>query len=72
MVNRYRLDWCHKWATDCGKGAADAFCRSKGLQRAAVFEQDPDIGQRSATYVLGTGQICDEGFCDGFKFIECE
>jgi hypothetical protein len=72
MVNRYRLDWCHKWATDCGQSAADAFCRSKGLRRAKAFEQDPDIGQKSPTYVLGTGQICDQGACDGFKFIECE
>jgi len=72
MVNRYRLDWCHKWATDCGQSAADAFCRSKGLRRAKAFEQDPDIGHRSPTYVLGTGQVCDQGFCDGFKFIECE
>ncbi|MBW2260105.1 MAG: PAN domain-containing protein [Deltaproteobacteria bacterium] len=72
MVNRYRLDWCYKWATDCGKGAADAFCRSKGLRRAKAFEEDPDIGQKAPTYVLGTGQICDQGFCDGFKFIECE
>jgi hypothetical protein len=72
MVKQYRLDWCYTWAADCGQGAADAFCRSKGLQRAKSFEQDPDIGRRSPTYVLGTGQICDEGFCDGFKFIECE
>lgn len=72
MVKQYRLDWCYRWAADCGQGAADAFCRSKGLRRAKAFEQDPDIGRRSPTYVLGTGQVCDEGFCDGFKFIECE
>ncbi|MBW1744301.1 MAG: PAN domain-containing protein [Deltaproteobacteria bacterium] len=72
MVKRYRLDWCRQWAADCGKGAADAFCRAKGFRNAKAFEQDPDIGGHSPTYVIGTGQICDEGFCDGFKFVECE
>jgi hypothetical protein len=72
MVKGYRLDWCRRWAADCGKGAADAFCRAKGFQQAKAWEQDPDIGRHSPTYVIETGQICREGFCDGFKYVECE
>ena len=67
-----RLDWCLRWGTDCGNGAADAFCRSKNPSwRALKWEQDVDIGQRSPTKIIETGQICDQQFCDGFKYIEC-
>ena len=71
-IRGYRLDWCRRWATDCGRGAANSFCRSKGLSRAKSWKEDPDIGQRSATYVIETGKICDQGFCDGFRYIVCE
>lgn len=71
-IDGYRLDWCRVWAGDCGKGAADAFCRLHGHARAVEWEMDPDIGLRSPTKVIATGQICNEGFCDGFKFIKCE
>lgn len=72
MWRGYRLDWCRQWATDCGKGAADAFCRAKGYQKAKSWEQDPNIGRHSPTYVIETGQICKENSCDGFRHIECE
>ena len=71
-IQGHRLDWCRQWAKDCGKGAANSFCRSKGYSRAKSWEIDSDIGQHSPTYVIETGQICDQSFCDGFKYIECE
>ncbi len=71
-INGYRLDWCRVWGGDCGKGAADAFCRKNGYTRAKSFEIDHDIGQGSPTYTIGSEQVCDESFCDGFKYIECE
>ena len=70
-INGHRLDWCRQWATDCGEGAANSFCRSKGYSRAKSWEIDSDIGQHSPTYVIETGQICNESSCDGFKYIEC-
>jgi len=70
-IKGYRLDWCRLWGTDCGKGAADAFCRLKGYTGAESWEIDPDIGLRSPTYVIGSGQICNQSFCDGFKYIVC-
>jgi len=70
-INGYRLDWCRKWAQDCGKGAADAFCRKMGYTEAIAFEEDNDIGARSPTYVIDDGKICNQSFCDGFKYITC-
>ena len=71
-IKGHRLDWCRLWARDCGKGAANSFCRSKGYSRAKSWEIDSDIGQHSPTYVIETGQICKQSFCDGFKYIVCE
>ena len=71
-INGYRLDWCRKWAQDCGKGAADAFCKRIGFTKAISFEEDYDIGAKSPTYVIDDGKICNQSFCDGFKYITCE
>jgi hypothetical protein len=71
-IRGYRLDWCRLWATDCGQGAADSFCRSMGYSRAISFDIDSDIGLRSPTMVIESGQICSEAFCDGFKYINCQ
>ncbi len=67
----YRLDSCRQWATDCGKGAADAFCRTKGYAAAESWEIDNDIGLVTPTITIDGGQICDKLFCDGFKYIKC-
>ena len=71
-INGYRLDWCREWARDCGKGAADAFCKLYGYPEASSWEMDPDIGLRIPTKIITSGKICNEGFCDGFKFIKCK
>jgi hypothetical protein len=71
MFRGYRLDWCKSWGSFCGQGAADAFCKSKGFSKAESWEIDPDIGLRTPTYIIGSGQICSENFCDGFKYIKC-
>ncbi len=70
-INGYRLDWCRKWAQDCGQGAANAFCKRMGFTKAIAFEEDYDIGTKSPTYVIDDGKICNQGFCDGFKYITC-
>ena len=70
-INGYRLDWCRKWAQDCGQGAANALCKRMGFTKAIAFEEDYDIGAKSPTYVIGSGKICNQSFCDGFKYITC-
>ena len=67
----YRLDICRVWAGDCGKGAADAFCRTKGFASAESWEVDHDIGHISPTIVISSERICNQRLCDGFKFIKC-
>jgi hypothetical protein len=67
-----RLDWCQNWSTGCGKPAADSFCKATGFETAVAFQQAPDIGSVQRTRLIATGAVCDQGFCDGFKFIECK
>jgi hypothetical protein len=68
----YRLDWCYKWATQCGEVAADKYCQKQGYDGSSVFSKANDIGGDTPTRVLGTGQVCADDSCDGFKFITCE
>jgi hypothetical protein len=62
------LDWCRAYGTDCGKPAADAFCRSQGHARADHLQPRQDIGK---TVIITTGAICNDPTCDGFRLIEC-
>ncbi|MBO9558069.1 MAG: hypothetical protein J7515_05720 [Caulobacter sp.] len=63
-----RLDFCQQWGSACGKPAADAFCKTKGHDGALSFDIDPDIGR---TMIIGSGAICTDPTCDGFKRIQC-
>jgi hypothetical protein len=67
-----RLDWCSNWSTGCGKAAADAFCKASGFQPAVNYQQAADIGSTQRTRLIATGAVCDQNFCDGFKYIECK
>ena len=67
----YRLDWCRYWARDCGKPAADEFCRRHGFSESASFAQDLRIGKNDPTTVIGSGQICHQRTCNGFATITC-
>jgi hypothetical protein len=68
-VGDLRLDWCREWSRNCGKAAADEFCRRQGFAEAASFARAPRIGER--TKVIGSGQICNNPSCDGFASITC-
>jgi hypothetical protein len=57
-LGAYRLDWCYKWATQCGEIAADKFCQQKGYDGASVFSEAADIGGIAPTRLMGTGQVC--------------
>lgn len=43
-----------------------------GYKRAVDWEEDYDIGDHTPTKCIGTGEICNKDFCDGFKYIICE
>jgi hypothetical protein len=67
-----RLDWCLNWGTDCGKPAADAFCKAKGYDKSNDFAEAPDIGGSTPTRLISTNALCDQPYCDGFGYITCE
>jgi hypothetical protein len=71
VVGSNRLDWCLNWAADCGKPAADAFCKMKNFSRGSfAFVADAQPGGR--TQVISSGRICEGPSCTGFQQIICE
>lgn len=72
MVGNERLDLCRVWGAECGKPAADEWCRDNGRWKSAGFAIDADIGARSSTRVISSGQICSQPFCDGFQHVSCQ
>ncbi|MBF0301190.1 MAG: hypothetical protein HQK51_20950, partial [Oligoflexia bacterium] len=65
-------DWCRIFENECGKPAADAFCRRNGQLMATNWQQDPHPGIRTMT--IGQNSICEPSVhrCDSFKFIDCK
>jgi len=66
-----RLDWCRRWGRQCGRPAANAFCRRRGYDRASGYRQAVDIGRWTQTRIITSGRICARNFCDGFSRITC-
>ena len=66
-----RLDRCLRWGTDCGKPAADAFCKTKGFSASLHAAEDAE-SSRVPTRLIGTNQVCDKPFCKGFQQIICK
>lgn len=64
-----RVDWCLRWANDCGKPAADAFCRSRGFAEAKSFADELTGGP---TWVMHDEQICAMKDCRALKSVRCE
>jgi hypothetical protein len=66
-----RVDWCLNWGRDCGRPAANAFCRRKGYDRAKSFRKDPSV--KTTTLVQGARRTCNgrARHCDAFKRIRC-
>jgi OmpA family len=67
-VDGGRLDFCLVWGDQCGKAAADAFCKMQGLAGANAWEPANDVGP---TIVLTGRKPCNEQWCDGFASITC-
>ena len=70
--NGKRLDLCVDWGVGCGAPAADRFCESKGWVKSGGHVVANNIGAFAPTRLIGTGAVCDQEFCDGFKSIKCE
>ncbi len=66
-----RLDWCLELGVNCGKPAADAYCKKeRGFPLGArSFEKAPGVGR---TVTINGRANCLNPGCAGFKVIECE
>lgn len=69
MAGGRRLDWCLTWGADCGKPAANYYCKKKGHETVVDFKLAENIGK---TRIMKTGEKCTMPECDGFKYITCE
>lgn len=62
-----RLDSCLTGDHDCGKPAADAFCRAQGFETALIFQREA----AAETIRFGNGAFCTGSACVSFKQIKC-
>lgn len=67
-----RLDLCLRWGRDCGLPTVQQFCRSFHRADGVDFSVAENIGDRTPTRTLSLGEVCSEGFCDGFSSITCQ
>lgn len=67
------LDGCLTWAKDCGKPAADEFCKRNGFTRSTGHGITSGAVPRSI--VITSGKICETGknwpYCGAFTYIDC-
>jgi hypothetical protein len=73
MMGGVPLDHCVTFGKDCGKPAADAFCRSQGFSGSESFAEE-----MVATTRTPGGELCDQSFapnrapfCGRFTQIDC-
>ena len=61
-----RVDACLV-AGECGKPAADAFCKLQGYDKALIFQREPLAMCRR----IDSGQICSSAVCTAFRQVKC-
>lgn len=61
------VDHCRTWATNCGWGGANYYCRLRGFQRASSWRRY----RPGSTYVIGSRRVCNGGGCVGFSQVVC-
>ena len=62
-----RIDACLAGKLDCGKPAADAFCKAEGFDSAVLFQREA----MTLTRRLGSNERCEGAGCTGFRQIKC-
>ncbi len=67
-VDGMPLDYCLEWGSECGKPAADAWCRARGFAAASAFEVRTGS---PPTRIFSSGRICDMVHCDRITSLTC-
>ena len=52
---------------ECGKPAADSFCKLQGYDKAMIFEREPSAMTRR----IDSGQTCSATACTAFRQVKC-
>jgi len=68
-VEGYALDICREWGENCGKPAADSFCKINGHASALQYKIQLDS---PPTKVISSGSICKKDFCDRINYVVCQ
>lgn len=68
-VGGIALDYCRSWAKDCGKPAANAYCRTRGYSKAVKFGK---ADNKPPTRVIDGGKVCKAPQCDRISWVVCE
>ena len=72
QVRGVHLNFCKHNGRQCGKPAADLFCREMRYSRAVFFTPDTRMGARGIqTLIFGDGMLCNGPHCQGFASIVC-
>lgn len=62
-----RIAACLTANSDCGKPAADAFCRAQGYDKSVLFQRESHAFTRS----IATGETCEGAACTAFRQVKC-
>lgn len=66
--NKYRVAWCYDGQKDCGRRAANSFCRRLGYLKARSFGIETAV---PATKAIGNQKLCFGYECNAFSHIDC-
>lgn len=66
-----KVDWCKDFEKDCGRPAADLFCKKKGFSASSSYSKDISV---SKTLTVGNHAVCEKAYhqCDSFNSISCK
>jgi hypothetical protein len=68
LSNGYAVDNCLNWGANCGKPAADQYCKSTGYPAGATTFA---TAKMQPTWVMGDNRACNVATCIGFTSIQC-
>ncbi|GMH35350.1 hypothetical protein BSKO_03218 [Bryopsis sp. KO-2023] len=69
----FLVAYCASFKKNCGKRAANAYCREMGFQVATAWQSFPEAGLLcgQTRYIRDRQRICSGESCTGFTYINC-